>query len=146
MSTTAVPAAPRPKVPKDPLYQPPAVAWPTLLLFFAALTLWFTGLHGALTGWLPPAVAIAIQTVAAFMHFTVLHDGVHRSFMRGHPLLNDVIATIAGSFLGPVVTGAASAMCTSRITATPTIRTRIRTGGAAWARPGGCRCSGQRWT
>ena len=102
-----VPAAPRPKVPRDAIYQPPDTAWPTLLLFVAALALWFTGLHGALTGGLPPAVAIAMQTVAAFMHFTVLHDGVHRSLMRGHPLLNDVVATIAGSFLGPVVTGAA---------------------------------------
>ncbi len=103
----SVPAAPRPKVPKDPLYQPPSVAWPTLLLFVVALALWLTGLHGALTGWLPPAAAIALQTVAAFMHFTVLHDGVHRSFMRGHPLLNDLIATISGASLGPVVTCAA---------------------------------------
>ncbi|GAC1630763.1 MAG: hypothetical protein NVS9B10_23450 [Nevskia sp.] len=106
-SLRSVAAAPRPKLPKEALYQPPAVAWPTLLLFVLALALWGFGLYGALTGLLPPAVAIALQTIAAFMHFTVLHDGVHRSLLRGHPRLNDLIATIAGSFLGPVVTGAA---------------------------------------
>jgi len=95
-------AAKRPGVPKDPLYQTPDVAWPTLLLFASAALLWGAALWGALTGVLPPVLAIGLQTVAAFMQFTVLHDGVHRSLLRGHPRLNDLVAGSAGVFLGIV--------------------------------------------
>ncbi len=105
--SAAVAPATRPKIPADVLYQTPAIAWPTLAVFALALALWSFALVGALGGWLPPLLAIALQTVAAFMHFTVLHDGVHRSLLRGHPRANEIIATVAGSFLGPIVTGAA---------------------------------------
>lgn len=99
---STVPAAPRPGVPKDPLYQAPAVAWPSLGLFALALLIWGGALWGAVEGHLHPALAVALQTVAAFMQFTVLHDGVHRSLLRGYPRLNDLVAGIGGSFLGIV--------------------------------------------
>lgn len=99
---TTIAAAPRPGVPKEALYQTPDVAWPTLALFVAAAVLWGVALWAALAGLLHPALAIALQTVAAFMQFTVLHDGVHRSLLRAHPRLNDVVAGCAGVFLGVV--------------------------------------------
>jgi beta-carotene hydroxylase len=105
--THAVPAATRPRIPRDALYQPPAIAWPTLGLFMLALLLWVGALLAAVNGIIPPLVAIALQSFAAFMQFTVLHDGVHRSLMRGYPRANDFIAGVAGAALGPIGTCAA---------------------------------------
>ncbi|MGH8529390.1 MAG: fatty acid desaturase family protein [Nevskiales bacterium] len=102
-----VPAVSRPRVPKEPIYQTPAVAWPTLGLFMLAIVLWVSALWGALHGLLPPALAILLQAAATFMQFTVLHDGVHSSLMRRYPRLNDFIASCAGAFLGPVASCAA---------------------------------------
>jgi len=102
-----VPAAARPRIPAEPLYQTPAVAWPTLLLFAVATGLWMVALTAALDGLIPPAAAILLQTAAAFMQFTVLHDGVHRSLLRGYPRLNEVVTSLAGAFLGLVGVGAA---------------------------------------
>jgi len=106
MSVT-VPAAKRPRIPQDALYQTPAVAWPTLLLFVLALALWTGALAAVLRGLIPPLAAILLLTVAAFMQFTVLHDGVHRSVLRGYPRLNDLVTSLAGAFLGLVGIGAA---------------------------------------
>ena len=102
-----VPAANRSRIPQEPLYQTPAVAWPTLLLFVLALVLWIGALSAVLHGLIPTLAAILLQTVAAFMQFTVLHDGVHRSLLRGYPRLNDVVTSLAGAFLGVVGVGAA---------------------------------------
>lgn len=95
-----VPAAKRPRIPQDPLYHPPAIAWPTLLLFAIATGLWLLALTSAIQGWVHPALAIGLQTVAGFMQFTVLHDGVHRSLLRGYPRLNNLISAVAGTALG----------------------------------------------
>src|ERR1700756_5906974 len=97
--SAAIPAARRPRIPQEPLYQTPAVAWPTLLLFVLALGLWLAALLAVLQGLIPPPLAILLQTIAAFMQFTVLHDGVHRSLLRGYPRLNDVVTSLAGAFL-----------------------------------------------
>jgi beta-carotene hydroxylase len=105
--SAAVPAAKRPRIPQEPLYQTPPVAWPTLLLFVLALALWSGALAAVLRGLIPPAAAILLQTVAAFMQFTVLHDGVHRSLLRGYPRLNDMLSSMAGAFLGLVGVGPA---------------------------------------
>ncbi len=107
MPSSTVANVPRPRVPKDAIYQPPAIAWPTVGLFFAALTIWAGALWGALTGHLSPILAVALQAGAVFMFFTVLHDGVHRSLMRGYPRLNDFVAMIAGAFLSPIASCAA---------------------------------------
>lgn len=100
MTIQTIPAATRPRVPQAALYHAPAIAWPTLMLFVAGIALWAVALTGAIQGWLHPAVAVALQTLAAFMGFTVLHDGVHRSLLRGHPRLNTFISSLAGCSLG----------------------------------------------
>ncbi|HWU67435.1 MAG TPA: fatty acid desaturase [Stenotrophobium sp.] len=103
----SVPAANRPRIPADALYQPPAIAWPTFGLFLAALALWLGALFAALNGIIPPALAIFLQSVSAFMQFTVLHDGVHRSLSRQYEGFNALVTNLAGAFLGLVGVGAA---------------------------------------
>ncbi len=105
MSTVA--AASRPRIPKDALYQTPAVAVGSVGLFVLALAIWGGALWAVLQGLIPPLLAIALQTAASFMQFTVLHEGVHRSLLRGYPHLNDLMATCAGVFLGAIGTCAA---------------------------------------
>lgn len=95
-----VPAQPRPRLPREPLYQSPPIAGPTVLLFVAALAVSATTVTLALLGELAPLPAIVVLAMAAFAQFTVLHDGVHRSLARGYPRLNDAIAGVAGAFLG----------------------------------------------
>lgn len=102
-----VPAAKRPRIPADALYQPPTIAWPTLLLCVVAIALWTAALAAGISHLIAPSAAIALQAVAAFMQFTVLHDGVHRSISRQYPLLNSVVTNVAGAFLGLVGVGAA---------------------------------------
>ncbi|MGH8539645.1 MAG: fatty acid desaturase [Stenotrophobium sp.] len=76
-------------------------------MFVAALTLWIAALLAAVNGIIPAAVAILLQTVATFMQFTVLHDGVHRSLARSYPRVNMFVTNIAGAFLGLIGVGAA---------------------------------------
>lgn len=106
MSETAaksIPAATRPRIPTgDTLYQTPAIAWPTLGLFALASLLWAGALTLALQAMIPVGLAIGVQAVAAFMFFTVLHDGVHRSLTRGYPLVGETIANISGMILSPL--------------------------------------------
>ncbi|WP_029888693.1 fatty acid desaturase family protein [Polycyclovorans algicola] len=104
MSTIPNPvaAAPRPKLPKTPLYQTPPVAWPTIALFVITLAVSLGTIALAVRDNVHPALAVVILSIAAFVHFTVLHDGVHRSVTRAYPRLNDLIAGISGAFLGPV--------------------------------------------
>lgn len=93
----------RPRAPKgDPLYKTPAIAWPTVFLFLSALALWGVAIVGAESGWWPTWLSVLLITIAIFANFTVLHDGVHRSLMRGHPRLNDIIASAAGFTITPV--------------------------------------------
>ena len=104
-TTHTVPPAKRPKMPAgDALYQAPAIAWPTLGLFVLAGLLWGGALALVLAELIPAWFAILVQAAAAFMFFTVLHDGVHRSLMRGYPRANEAIANIAGAILSPLAT------------------------------------------
>ncbi len=86
----------------DPLYKAPDIAWPTLALFVAALVLWGGTLALVLQHLIPVWLAIGVLAVASFMFFTVLHDGVHRSLMRGYPRMNEVVANISGAILSPL--------------------------------------------
>lgn len=105
---TAIPAQPRPRVPSDdPTMKTPDIAWPTLGLFAAAGLLWIAGIAAVeQLGW-SLWFSIPLHTACSFMMFTVLHDGVHRSLMRGYPRLNEVVATVASVFLSPVASAAA---------------------------------------
>ena len=104
-SKNSIAAARRPRVPAhDPLYKTPPVAWPTVVLFALASALWGGALALAVQQVVPAWAAIGVQAVAAFMFFTVLHDGVHRSLLRGYPRLNETLAYVSGAALSPLAT------------------------------------------
>lgn len=108
IAQAAIQPATRPRIPSgETLYQTPAVAWPTLALFVLASVLWGGALVLVLQGAIAPWLAIGVQAVAAFMFFTVLHDGVHRSVMRGFPRFGECVVNIAGAILSPLATAEA---------------------------------------
>ncbi|MBC9250929.1 hypothetical protein A9179_11630 [Pseudomonas alcaligenes] len=76
-------------------------------MFVFGLLLWVGAIVVAEQGLISPAVALFLQTVAAFAEFTVMHEGVHHSLLRGHPKLNAVISGIAAVFLGVLASRAA---------------------------------------
>ena len=61
------------------LTRAPALAWPTVCLFFAATALYSTGMITGLTGALPTWAAVVMNAIAVFWFFTVMHDAAHNS-------------------------------------------------------------------
>lgn len=97
--TSPFPAAKARGLP-DPGETLPAVAWPTVGLFFGALLLGLGSTIGYLDFGLPVAAAVAINAVASFAMFTVLHDASHHALGR-----SDAINEIFGRLSLPFVTG-----------------------------------------
>jgi fatty acid desaturase len=87
--------------PRDPVFTRPRIAWPTVGLFAAALLLWSAGTALALTGAIPAVAAIAGNTLAVFMFFTVMHDASHRA-LSTIDWLNDAIGRISVVFFSPL--------------------------------------------
>lgn len=56
-----------------------------------------------LTGWLPLAATIPLSALAIYASFTPLHDATHRA-VSSHPVINDLIGTLAATLLLPFVT------------------------------------------
>ncbi len=83
----------------DPGEPIPALAWPTVALFFTAVAVFGTSTAGALAGTIPYALAIALNAVASYLFFTVLHDASHRSISR-----TDAVNLWLGRFSAPLVT------------------------------------------
>lgn len=63
----------------DPGERVPALAWPTVGIFSGALAVFAVGTWGALTSAFPWPVTIALNAVACFVMFTVVHDASHYS-------------------------------------------------------------------
>lgn len=72
------------------------LAWPTVALSAAALTLWLGAAVLALGGWIPLLAAIPLAAVAAFVSFTPMHDASHRSVALRWRWLNEVVGRLAG--------------------------------------------------
>ncbi len=72
----------------DPGEAVPAVAWPTVALFIGAGAVFATSTALGISGSLPVAVAVLVNTVCCYAFFTVLHDACHRSLSR-HPAVNE---------------------------------------------------------
>lgn len=68
------------------LIQRPNVAWPTVMLFVVAWTMYIAGTYLALSGQLPPVLAIAINALAVFWLFSVFHDASHSSVCQNRKL------------------------------------------------------------
>lgn len=95
-------AAPRARLP-DPGVGIPALAWPTVALFIAALALLAASTALALAGVIPYALAIPLNAVANYMFFTVLHDASHRTIST-----RDAVNTWFGRLSAPFLTPLAS--------------------------------------
>jgi fatty acid desaturase len=74
------------------LLSAPRVAWPTLVVFVAALAAWIAGI--ALVDESLP-IAIALATAGAYAAFTPLHEAAHRSLARA-PWVNAIVGRLAG--------------------------------------------------
>jgi beta-carotene hydroxylase len=77
----------------------PDIAWPTVALAFGCLGLLAVSSWLALTGTIPLALAMVLNTVAMYATYTPVHDGSHSAIApRSKKLrwLNVVIGTMAG--------------------------------------------------
>jgi ferredoxin-NADP reductase/fatty acid desaturase len=79
MSVATAPSSAARQALPDPGEQVPALALPTAGIFTAALALFAAGTWTAIDHSLPRAVTIAMNAVACFMMFTVVHDASHYS-------------------------------------------------------------------
>ncbi|HEY1970676.1 MAG TPA: fatty acid desaturase [Pseudonocardia sp.] len=83
MSVTAdpstSPSSPSRHALPDPGERVPRLAWPTVGIFTASLVLFVAGTWAALAHALPVPVTMAMNTIACFVMFTVVHDASHYS-------------------------------------------------------------------
>ncbi len=77
----------------------PDIAWPTIGLAIGCLGLWVVSSWLALTGAIPLALAMMLNTVAMYATYTPVHDGSHSAIAprsRNLRWLNVVVGTMAG--------------------------------------------------
>lgn len=72
----------------------PRLAWPTLGLFALSCLLWGSGTVLGVQGVLAPGWAIAINVLASYWFFTVLHDAAHRAVCE-RPWVNDWLGRVS---------------------------------------------------
>lgn len=63
----------------DPAEPVPAVAWPTVGLFFIGIAVFAASTALGIDGVIPVPPAVLVNVAASYMFFTVLHDALHRS-------------------------------------------------------------------
>ncbi len=80
------------------LTQKPTIAWPTILLLVAAFTLFGLSTFAYLTDTLSLFGAIALNSIAAYLSFTPLHDASHNS-VSTHRQLNEWVGRISSILL-----------------------------------------------
>ena len=86
----------------DPGEPVPTLSWPIIGIFLAALALFATGTWAALGSHLPAVATIAMNAVAIFVMFTVLHDASHYS-ISSHRWVNGVFGRAAMLFVSPLI-------------------------------------------
>ena len=82
----------------DPAEPVPAVAWPTVGLFFAGIAVFAASTALGIDGAIPVWLAVLVNTAAAYMFFTVLHDALHHSVSQ-----SDWLNTWLGRLSAPIV-------------------------------------------
>ena len=81
--------------------QVPNVAYPTLLLFVAAMSGFVTASFSYLAGMLSPAAVVVTNAIMIYVLFTPMHDAAHGS-VAASKLVNAVVGRLcAFCFLGP---------------------------------------------
>ncbi len=86
----------------DPGEPVPTLSWPIVGIFFAALALFAAGTWAAVGNHLPAVATIAMNAVAIFVMFTVLHDASHYS-ISSHRWVNGVFGRAAMLFVSPLI-------------------------------------------
>ncbi len=103
-TTTAEP--PPPAASRHPLPDPgegvPALSWPIVGIFAGALALFGVSSWAAIAHDAPVSVTIALNAVAIFMMFTVLHDAAHYS-ISSKRWVNGVFGRAAMVFVSPLI-------------------------------------------
>ena len=99
--TPTPPAASRHALP-DPGERVPTLAWPTVGIFTFALALFTAGTWAAAAESLSPVVTIAMNAVACFVMFTVVHDASHYSISSTR-WVNGLFGRMALVFVSPVM-------------------------------------------
>ncbi len=84
----------------DPGEPIPDLAAPTIALFVAAAVLFGGSTALALEGTISYPIAIAINTIASYMFFTVLHDASHRTISQRDPV-NRWLGRLSAPFASP---------------------------------------------
>jgi fatty acid desaturase len=85
----------------DPGEPIPDLAAPTVALFVAAVVLFGGSTALALSGSIPYPLAIAINTIASYMFFTVLHDASHRTISQ-RDAVNRWLGLASAPFVSPL--------------------------------------------
>jgi fatty acid desaturase len=83
--------------PEEPV---PALAWPTVGVFAAAVAIWCTSGALAIAGIWPWPLSVLFNTAAAFALFTVVHEACHRT-LSTNAAVNAWLGRIAMLFFGP---------------------------------------------
>lgn len=85
------------------LTQPPRVAWPTVILLAICVAVLATSVTMGVTRAIPLWVACAINTVIAYLLFSVIHDSIHRA-VSTNIRINDWCGRIAATGMSPGTT------------------------------------------
>lgn len=86
-----------------PLTRPPRIAWPTVALLAACLLVLATSVTAGVTRTLPLWGAALINTVMAYLLFSVIHDSIHRAVAQSNRF-NDWCGRLAATGMSPGTT------------------------------------------
>ena len=104
--STVVQREPSPSPSRHPLPDPgegvPPLSWPIVGIFDCALALFGTSTWAAVGDDAPRAVTIALNAVAIFVMFTVLHDAAHYS-ISSKRWVNSAFGRAAMLFVSPLI-------------------------------------------
>lgn len=84
--------------PNEPV---PPLAWPTVGLFVGGLALWFGSSALYVSGVWPWPISTALNTIATFLLFTVLHEASHRTISTSEQV-NTWLGRVGTFFLDPI--------------------------------------------
>ncbi|MEC9324294.1 MAG: electron transfer flavoprotein, partial [Actinomycetota bacterium] len=106
MATTAEESPSAPTLSRQALPDPgervPALSWPIVAIFVAALAVFGASTAAAITRSVPAAATIAASAAAIFVMFTVLHDASH-SAISSHRWVNRLFGRVAMFFVSPLI-------------------------------------------
>lgn len=80
---------------------PPKTAWPTIILLLFGFFTFFISSYAAIVYAMPIVLTIALNTIALFCLFTVLHDASHRSLSQNR-YINEWLGTLSCYLLSPI--------------------------------------------